>query len=806
MKKIARILFAAAAMISVFSACVREPEMIPSAGEQTVLFTAEPIETRTAFTDPTGDSYPVLWTANDKQVKVMLNMTEAKDVDVTPSDDFKTASFVSSFKDTTTYTFFVVSPASAYLSHAEKVSGEVAYRLGVTVPSAQTPTAKSVDEAAQILVAKSETTTGTTAPEKVSLSFKHWTAYGKFSLTNLALGDAKIEAVDLTAEEPWAGRWYYFFADQTSKVNSGSNTITVNTTSASDIWFACAPVDLSGKKLTVKVKTDKGTLTKEITMPADRKFQSGKIACFNVDMKGIAIKESEVYELVSKAEDLLYQSKFIIAAASDDISFAIGTTQNPSNRKAEPVNKENGKIVDPSTAVEVFTLERGSIAGSYAFKTSDGKYIYAAGTTKNNHLKTKPDLDATGSWGLTFNDGYVVVKSLMDGGDAARAYLRYNPNNGNPMFSCYAKDSGVRDSVAIYKLVGSGSEWPVEKKDSGLWLENKSLTVKVGETAEIGIDYEKLDEAYFSDGGKITFTSDDVTIATVDDEGMVLGIKAGSSCTITVTALETAHYNPASKSCKVTVVGDDPTDAPSKTVAEFIAAADKENYYKLTGTVSAFNSSYCSFNLTDDSGTIYVYSVKNKDEWKSVIKDNGTVTLLGKYDYYESKSQHEVIDAVILSFEAGSGPGEVKYEKMDPTNVKEGVYAISYMSSGGSQYIMQNKVLQSYYVQAIAFDLSGSSKPADDCLFTIEKSGDGYTIKNTEGTYVGIEVSGTHYNLKPALSSPYVWTFTAGPDGSVIAKGANSNEYYMSYNERYTEFATSKSTNPYYCPTFYLIP
>ena len=37
-------------------------------------------------------------------------------------------------------------------------------------------------------------------------------------------------------------------------------------------------------------------------------------------------------------------------------------------------------------------------------------------------------------------------------------------------------------------------------------------------------------------------------------------------------------------------------------------------YFKLTGTVSKFNAQYCSFDLTDASGTIYVYSVTNKDE------------------------------------------------------------------------------------------------------------------------------------------------------------------------------------------------
>ena len=99
--------------------------------------------------------------------------------------------------------------------------------------------------------------------------------------------------------------------------------------------------------------------------------------------------------------------------------------------------------------------------------------------------------------------------------------------------------------------------------------------------------------------------------------------------------------------------GDDYSEAEQKTVSEFISAADKGTYFKLTGKVSGFNSQYCSFDLTDESGTIYVYSVANKSDWTSKISNGGTVTLAGKYDYYESKSQHEVVNAQILSFEAG---------------------------------------------------------------------------------------------------------------------------------------------------------
>ncbi|MBP5504487.1 MAG: BACON domain-containing protein [Bacteroidales bacterium] len=85
-------------------------------------------------------------------------------------------------------------------------------------------------------------------------------------------------------------------------------------------------------------------------------------------------------------------------------------------------------------------------------------------------------------------------------------------------------------------------------------------------------------------------------------------------------------------------------------VAEFIGKADTGTYYRLTGVVSGFNASYCSFDLTDATGTIYVYSVTeaSKAEWKDKIKNGGTVTLKGVYKYYGTK--HEVVEAVIEEF------------------------------------------------------------------------------------------------------------------------------------------------------------
>ena len=101
----------------------------------------------------------------------------------------------------------------------------------------------------------------------------------------------------------------------------------------------------------------------------------------------------------------------------------------------------------------------------------------------------------------------------------------------------------------------------------------------------------------------------------------------------------------------------DYNNAPATTVADLISKKDETTYYKLTGKVSRFNATYCSFDLTDETGTIYVYSVANKDEWASKIQNDATVTLAGKYKLYKKSDgteQNEIVDAYILSCEGGT--------------------------------------------------------------------------------------------------------------------------------------------------------
>ena len=212
---------------------------------------------------------------------------------------------------------------------------------------------------------------------------------------------------------------------------------------------------------------------------------------------------------------------------------------------------------------------------------------------------------------------------------------------------------------------------------------------------------------------------------------------------------------------------EDYSNAEAKTVAEFIAAANKETYFKLTGTVSKFNAQYCSFDLTDASGTIYVYSVANKADWSSKISNGGTITLAGKYDYYASKEQHEVIEAYILSFEAAAPP-----DTQDAT-VAEALSAA------------KDAVLKVGPALVVASSSVGFLMEQDGAKIYVYGGeavvGDNVTVEATRGEYQGV----------PQLTSPKV---TVNSNGTAItyptAKDITSS--FASYSSDSREFVTFK--------------
>lgn len=295
-----------AALSILLLACNREDEFLSTENNsmKTVFFSTE-IETKTVFGTQSGSTVPTLWTDDDK-VAVSLNygaVVQSSAIEI--NNNGLSAGFTVSLPDDGShdYRFFAFSPYASFVQYKvtkvrkPKPEGEFDWTNAILeIPSLQIPLEHSVDERAQVLVAYHDA--GSVFPDNASFHFRHVTAYGKLTLTNLDLSEGEVvTTVSLTAPKPWVGQISYAWEDseglpvENGFVNSivkGEKTITLQTDRTNDIWFACAPQNLGGESLKITVTTTAGlSYSKTVSIPADKKFESGTISSFSVNMDGV---------------------------------------------------------------------------------------------------------------------------------------------------------------------------------------------------------------------------------------------------------------------------------------------------------------------------------------------------------------------------------------------------------------------------------------------------------------------------------------------------------------------------------------
>lgn len=436
MRKIVKTSFAALVALASLAGCRNVEQEVPDASSlKTVRFLAGTATTRTAFAEAVDGVYQTLWTENDSDVLLSLNYGKAEASAVTPSADGTTATFEASFDASAAsapYTFYAVSPASAARAISPSRSAWSVY-----IAADQKPLATSVDEAAQLLVAKSAAST--TLPAEVNLHFSHLTAYGRIALKNLDLGEAVVNKAELVFSTPVVGEWYWA-EDGTLTSNGASHTITLDTDASGDLWFACAPVDVSGQTLALSVYTDHGLLSKEITFPEGRKFTSGKVASFSVDMAGITFAGgSDQYVRVTDVSEIHAGDELLIVNTAGDYALGGQVSTGTAHRSRVAVTSGNGVVTDPGQATPL-TVEAGASAGTWAFHTGSG---YLCTANSKNVLKESMNKDKNSSWTVSISGGIATI--VAQAGESR--YIRENTQT--PRFSCYKQ--GSQNDIVLYK-------------------------------------------------------------------------------------------------------------------------------------------------------------------------------------------------------------------------------------------------------------------------------------------------------------------------------------------------------------------
>jgi len=294
--------------------------------------------------------------------------------------------------------------------------------------------------------------------ENTHFYFRHVYGILKLSLASDDIKSVKFVTKGISSNNPSIG----FGEDGTMDVDYGttSDEIVINgLTGAGTYYLPAIPGTYSdGFSIYMYFKSQAGRIDSQGSFTLKRE----KLMNFGTLDGGTPA--SSAWELVTDASTLAAGDEIIITAA--DYDYALSTTQNSNNRGVASITKSEDKstlFVESSDIVQTITLTAGSTDGSFGFYTGSG-YLYAASSNKN-YLRTKSSLDANGSWAVTIDNG---VAAIVAQGSNSRNILRYNPNNGSPLFSCYS--SNTQKDVSIYRKSNTPGSGP-QMEDISAYLD-----------------------------------------------------------------------------------------------------------------------------------------------------------------------------------------------------------------------------------------------------------------------------------------------------------------------------------------------
>ena len=602
------------------------------ANEVVMTITADADETRTWIDEENGK---VQWSEGDK-LKVIENSAVYRTTEAATIDADGKAQFTVSFPANTSaseFTYNAVYPATAVVEDdAEKID---AAKVKVIVKEAQKPTATSFDPAADVLVAKQIVTNA--QPTSLNMQFKRFVAMGKMSLTGLP-ASSKISQVVFTAAtgDKVAGR-NYINATTGEVVEysyyGATNMLTLSydaPISTRDIYFTCNPFEMeAGEVFTVKVVCDDATYTREVEIPAGRSltFAEGDLNTFSVDMT----------DATKEANFVFVDGDYAVLAVSGGKYYALLCDANGTrlDSKDEYAYDGSGSItLTDETANMRWTIAKTE--NGYTFKGANDGYI--AWYNNGNYAKTQTDpyyLDIVED---SANAGryYVVSKA-----DATRK-LQRNSNVANRYFAFYT--SSQMGSLYLVPIA--------ENTDPYFTIEQDVMEYTYdGDTIEFTV------KAHNGFDAEVTATAD-VDWISFDHDGYSIYASAEENDGAAREAVITFSAE-GYKSVKVTVKQEANPNAGDGTItiAEFLNKKDTATEYTLTGKItSVANTSYGNFDLTDATGTIYVYGLLTPDgtaqkQWAAAgLKAGDVITVKGVYNEYNGSAQ--IKNAVYVSHQA----------------------------------------------------------------------------------------------------------------------------------------------------------
>ena len=715
MKNIFKSLMLVAVAAMGFTACEQTnvENATPAVPEVAMTITADVDETRT-YIDETNKI--VKWSEGDQLMVIENDGTFRKTTETVIDGEGKAQFAVSFPKKAGAVTYNAIYPASAV-----DVNHSSAEEVVVQVKNTQFATATSFDPTADVLVAKQIEFEA--QPTELNMQFKRLVSFGKMTLSGL-FDDSLIKQVIFTAgdEDVLAGRnLVNATTGEVSEygVSDDTNTITVNYAENTDtdaVYFACNPFEMTaGETFTVKVICNNAVYTRKVEIPVGRslKFTEGNLSTFTVDLTNCG----EKVEAVTTITDTLTKS-------------FIGIT---------------------GTAYTNWSSKRGESDAMYAGQSSAGTDIQLRATNPSGIITT------------------------ATGGNVRKITVQWHNNTtAGRTLDIYGKNEAYTSPSQLYKAAEQGTKLGSIKKGTSTELVIEGDYAYIGMRSNSGAMYiTEIKVEWQSGGGSGENVDVVVPSFDLDKRQLSFGVEGGAQeievvalngfnnivsaetdadwLTITnedykftVTAKEnegfarTANVVFSADGCediKVTVSQNANLDAAKETtVAEFLAAEeDDTTLYRLRGTItSVVEETFGNFDITDETGTVYIYGLCSSEGATKYWKDSGAqlgddIELITVRASYNNKAQGK--NAIFVE----KRPGTIAFWSFEKTT-------LTFENTGGeaeiavSAYNLKETVecefedgsmFEAYYEEGVVYVIASENENTEEITDTLYvRSGD----------------------------------------------------------------------------------
>lgn len=450
------------------------------------------------------------------------------------------------------------------------------------------------------------------------ITMQHLSSLIEFNVTNSLQEDITINSISFTAPVNIMGTFFINHANEIASFTDGQHvtktaTLSVNggaaitPGSSAKFYMAVKPFKADNAALKIEVKatsaTGNGALT--VTKNATTEFVGGKIKTINVNYNAaIEPATAETWTLITNASQIDNGTYVFVAKQKNGstISYVPNTTAS-----AGSVNQKNTTLFDLTSANVVTNIvpedARWTVTAAsngFTIKNPSGKYLYT--TSTNNGLVVG---DTEDTWSFTSHTNNAKAFSIKDSKNSR--YLTLFSTSNWRCYTTLYKYSSTTDQngeIYIYKL-----DVQTDPNAPSITLAQNTIEVEATETnAETAITLANVEEVDLN----VDF-DDWIDDAWVEDGMLYINFSANTT-TASRSAVITISANGAEAKVTITQKGK-AVPAAEITIKEFLAkGVDANVEYILRGTITrVVNTSYGNFDITDETGTVYIYGLVSPD-------------------------------------------------------------------------------------------------------------------------------------------------------------------------------------------------